>query len=877
MDKRQPKINLIAEEKKVRSGPRKDLKMKAPVLDPRRGSRIAVDAITAMIVDRLKTTRDVEIITNALNKHFIFTSLSSENRVMVISHMKLYSMNPKETVFEQGTPGSTFFVVASGKLEVLVSGKRVNVLGTGDSFGELALLHDSPRSASVFTQEKVTMWGLDRKTFRSAVESVNASNYKENKTFIDNVPLFAVLNHIQRDSLVGSLSTLKFRANDVIVKEGDPGDLFYIIKDGQVNCSVEGKVIRTMEKGHFFGEQALLYNTVRTATVTAVNDVKCVAISRNKLTAALGKQLQQIIYQNTKLIAFEKSESLSRLDKRQKKKLIEKMKISSYNHGDVIIPSGTQIGSIMKVVLFGSIKTSNNFFKVFDIIGDFEIFQTRAETYQENFISEGESHIAEITKAEIFDTIDGSLANPLLTAEALNTLKHIHLLRSLPYDKFIALTSCLKLVNFSDRQIIIEQSTSGDSFFIIRSGKVDIVQDGMTLRTVTKHDYFGERSILFNDNRTASVIANGEVSCWFLTKSDFFTYLEENVRNLLIKRIELQDDAISLQNLSVVKVLGKGMFGNVFLVVDKHKRRLYALKTVSRKKIDRYEIQENLILERKILLTLDHVFILKLVKTFKDSMRVYFLTEFVRGMDLFDVLREINVVSDQDSKFYAACLIMILEYVHDRDIVYRDLKPENVIIDEDGYPKLIDFGISKILTGRTYTIVGTPHYMAPEVITGKGYSLSVDYWSLGVMLYEFICCKVPFGDDEEDPYHIYEKVLEHRLQYPSFIDPKLQARPLIDQLLSKNPVVRNSGSIDNLKQHAWFTATKPINWDQLVNKQVRAPYVPRYHDFTSSIEAALAKSSPIEDEIVKEEIMDDFHDSSKRRPKNVPLNWDQDF
>ena len=157
MNKNKPKINIIPEEKKGASGPRKDVKKKAPVLDPRRGSRIAIDAISAVIVDRLKTSRDVDLISNALNKHFIFTSLSAENRVMVISHMKLYTMGAKELVFEQGSSGSNFFVVALGKLEILVNGKRVNMLGPGDSFGELALLHDSPRSASVNTIEKVAM------------------------------------------------------------------------------------------------------------------------------------------------------------------------------------------------------------------------------------------------------------------------------------------------------------------------------------------------------------------------------------------------------------------------------------------------------------------------------------------------------------------------------------------------------------------------------------------------------------------------------------------------------------------------------------------------------------------------------------------------
>jgi cGMP-dependent protein kinase 1 len=873
MDVRLPKLKPSPEDKR-RAAARKEVKQKAPVLDPRRGSRIAADAITALVVDRVKTSRDVDIISNALNKHFIFTSLSAENRVMVISNMKLYSMVPKETVFEQGAPGSTFFVVASGKLDVMVNGKRVNVLGAGDSFGELALLHDSPRSASVYTVEKVTMWGLDRKTFRNAVESVNAQNYKENQAFVNSVPLFEVLTHVQKDSLVGSLSTLRFRQGDVIVKEGDPGDLFYMIKEGVVSCTQAGRVIREMEKGSFFGEQALLYGSVRTATVTALSDVKCVAISRGKLSAALGKQLQQIIYQNSKIIAFERSETLAQLTKRQQAKLSERMKVVSYKDGAVVVAAGTAVGSKLWVVLNGALKgRKGTVVEVFGSVGSHEIVANRQDLHTEELVAQGETHVAEASRAD-FEECVGGLQHAGLEMEAVAVLRNMQLLRTLSNEQFNALTACLRLQHFEDKEVIIQQSTPGDAFFMVNTGKVDIVQDGVTLRTVTKHDYFGERAVLFNDFRTASVIANGTVTCWSLARNDFFRYLEESVRNILIKRIELQDDTIELRDLVVVKVLGKGMFGNVFLAVDRKKQRLYALKTVSRKKIERYDIQENLILERKILLTLDHVLILKLVKTFKDQKRIYFLTEYVRGLDLFDVLRDLNIVSDSDAKFYTSCLLLMLEYVHDRDIIYRDLKPENVMIDEDGYPKLIDFGISKILNGRTYTIVGTPHYMAPEVIIGKGYSFSADYWSLGILLYELLCCAVPFGEEEEDPYNIYEKVLARRLVYPSFVDQRMPAKPLIEQLLSKNPVLRNGGSVENLKAHQWFQS---INWDFLINKQLVSPYKPRVPDLSRDIQSALKRSDVLEEQIANEEVVEEMHEKGSRRPKNVPLNWDQDF
>jgi cGMP-dependent protein kinase len=160
---------------------------------------------------------------------------------------------------------------------------------------------------------------------------------------------------------------------------------------------------------------------------------------------------------------------------------------------------------------------------------------------------------------------------------------------------------------------------------------------------------------------------------------------------------------------------------------------------------------------------------MKLIRTYKDEKRLYFLTEYVSGQDLFDVIRDIGLLKDEEAKFYTACLLTTIEYLHDRDIIYRDLKPENVMVGADGYPKLIDFGSAVICKDRTYTVVGTPHYMAPEMITGKGYECSVDHWSLGIMVYEFLCGGVPFGDDLEEPYEIYERILTGELTYPSFV------------------------------------------------------------------------------------------------------------
>ena len=692
-----------------------------------------------------------------------------------------------------------------------MNGKIVNTLEPRDSFGELALLHNTPRSATILTLEKTTLWGLDRKTFRTALETVNAQNYQENRQFIESVPIFQILTNSQKDALVGSLSTLKFRVGEKVVSEGDPGDLFYLIKDGTVSCSQREKEIRRMFKGDFFGEQALLYNSVRTATITAVTDLKCVAIGRERLTKVLGSQLQHIIYQNTKRIGMEKSEVFSQLNPSQMLKAINSLSVQIFQRGQPVVPEGTQKGTRLWMVLKGRLfdKRSTVVAEVFSCIGDAEIVKNVSGECFDAAFSEGETAVASMSREEFLACIGGEFEQATNNNEAFIILHKVQLLKSLPPDRFQALVQALQIQTFDSGQIIVQQYNHGDSFFIIKSGKVDVMKDGYNIRTITKHDYFGERSILKDEPRTATVIANGKVICWVLSQADFMRCVDDNMKNILNNRIQLQDDNISLNELAIVKTLGKGMFGNVFLAARKEQKHLYALKTVERRKIERYEIQENLVLERKVLLQLDHIFILKLVKTFKDAKRVYFLTEFVRGMDLFDVLREMNLVTDRDSRFYIACLICIFEHLHDRDIIYRDLKPENIMVDEQGYLKLIDFGTAKIVNGRTYTVVGTPHYMAPEVIVGKGYGVSADYWSMGVILFECLCGGVPFGENDEDPYVIYEKVLERKLVYPSFVDARLPAKPFIEMLLNKNPALRTGGSIDNLKGHPWLIN---INW-----------------------------------------------------------------
>ncbi|KAL9042791.1 MAG: hypothetical protein Q9180_000328 [Flavoplaca navasiana] len=279
----------------------------------------------------------------------------------------------------------------------------------------------------------------------------------------------------------------------------------------------------------------------------------------------------------------------------------------------------------------------------------------------------------------------------------------------------------------------------------------------------------------------------------------------------------------TLGDFAIQRTLGTGSFGRVHLVQSKHNGRFYAVKVLKKAQVVKMKQVEHTNDERKMLQKVKHAFLVTLWGTFQDSKNLYMVMDFVEGGELFSLLRKSQRFPNPVAKFYAAEVTLALDYLHSMHIIYRDLKPENLLLDRHGHLKITDFGFAKEVPDITWTLCGTPDYLAPEVVSSKGYNKSVDWWSLGILIFEMLCGFTPFWD-AGSPIKIYENILKGKVKYPPYIHP--DAQDLLQRLITPDLTKRlgnlHAGSKD-VMNHTWFAE---VTWERLARKDIDAPYVP---------------------------------------------------
>ncbi|KAL6427875.1 hypothetical protein ACFW04_008364 [Cataglyphis niger] len=471
------------------------------------------------------------------------------------------------------------------------------------------------------------------------------------------------------------------------------------------------------------------------------------------------------------------------------------------------------------------------------------------------------------TKPRTRDRAQGISAEPPLQELAplavVDKSDSVPIFKNLPEETLIKISDVLEETFYNNGDYIIRQGARGDTFFIISRGQVrvtikqpDTVEEKY-IRTLRKGDFFGEKALQGDDLRTANIIADDPegVSCLVIDRETFnqlISSLDEirtRYRDELVERRRLNEEFrdVRLQDLRTIATLGVGGFGRVELVqIAGDNTRSFALKQMKKAQIVETRQQQHIMSEKRIMSEADCDFVVKLYKTFKDRKYLYMLMEACLGGELWTVLRDKGHFDDSTTRFYTACVVEAFDYLHSRNIIYRDLKPENLLLDNQGYVKLVDFGFAKRLDhGRkTWTFCGTPEYVAPEVILNKGHDISADYWSLGVLMFELLTGTPPFtGADPMKTYNIILKGID-AIEFPRSITRNAMA--LIKKLCRDNPAERlgyQKGGISEIQKHKWFDG---FNWEGLRTRTLEPPILPRVGGATdtTNFDAYPADSDP---------------------------------
>ena len=705
-----------------------------------------------------KELKDRELLENSLFEHFFLRALDNKSIKEIIKEMSLYYTKKGKMIFKQGEPSGFFYILRQGSCKIIINGQTKRILKKGECFGDTSLVYNTNRDYTVIANEDCFMWTMEKRNFKKILEYITHITYADTNKSVNNLPLFQILPGDIRTKIINNLYRETHIPGKPIFSKDEVSNCLYIIKDGEVEIKDDKKVLKTLRDGDYFGDLSMVGLTNRFLNAEAKEKTHLYSISVFNLEKIFGEQFRTIYLLSILKIAFFNTKNFKNINFDFLDEIIRFFKFRFYFKETEILRKGDFKNEKIIIPVGGELFDSEDGKKICNkntMLFDNEIFNDENTKISSSIYCSPICLVATAKTSEITKKYGCSLKEIIERSSKIEQLRRVALFKNLSKVKFDLLAKKIKTEKLLDRQNVITQGEEGTRFYIVKKGLVDIYVNKKYIRTMNENEYLGERALFFKEPRSATAKAKGDCEVYYLEKEDFETVIEKNLKEYLINRIYLQDDRITLDQLTYLVSLGSGSYGNVTLVKTEKKNYLYAMKNISIKQILYNNLVENLKLERNILLKIDHPFIVKLVKTLKDDKFIYFLMDYIRGKELFDVIRDIDILSKSQTLFYGASIMLAVRYLHQRKIVYRDIKPENVMVTENGYIKIIDFGTAKDIEDKTKTTMGTPHYMAPEMILGAGYSFEVDYWAIAICMYEFICGEVPFGDKSEDTMEIY--------------------------------------------------------------------------------------------------------------------------
>jgi protein kinase A len=662
--------------------------------------------------------------------------------------------------------------------------------------------------------------------------------------------IFEELGNDELQLLVDAMECDPVEAGTKVLGQDEKDEYFYIIEQGAMDifCEVAGISVGHLDSGEVFGEASLLYDcNGPSKSIVAEKDTKLWRVDHTTFRHVLGQhahQKDQDIRGTIKKVGLFQS-----LNEQTIGKFANFLTRVSFEKGDRIVEKG-DIGEIFYIIEEGSVK-------VHDIgIGDSQSVDQmlgEGDWFGERALLTGEARAANVTALsnvttlamdrDTFEKSMGELHSVMEHREKLQSLKALPCFANsdITEQELAQLANLTYEMCYAKGQKLAQAGKPYQlKVWVIRHGRL-LVYGGATdnIYALKGGDHFGDKSVLTDDPNhlsTHDAVCEENLTTWVLSKEDIESIVGD-IRRLGKSAGYMKtkyEKKIRLRDLKKHRILGQGAFGRVWLAESNKTKTPYALKMINKRRLLDSHQEKSVIREKEMLSLLQHPFILYLVSSFEDEANIYLVLPLVQGGELFNVLQAKAAagkgISNNDAAFYSGCIIEALSHFHHRHIAYRDLKLENVMIDAEGYGKIVDLGFAKVVVDKTYTFCGTPEYLAPEIIMSKGHDKGVDYWSFGVLLYELLVGRSPFFISGSKQMEMFKRIVMVKFDCPPLVND--DAKDLIQNLLVRRQADRLGnllrGPVD-IRMHPWFKKSQ-CHYEKLLKKQLPAPWVPDVKD-----------------------------------------------
>mmetsp|Transcript_20629 Transcript_20629/g.37134 ORF Transcript_20629/g.37134 Transcript_20629/m.37134 type:complete len:762 (-) Transcript_20629:274-2559(-) len=703
--------------------------------------------------------------------------------------------------------------------------------------------------------------------------------------FLKKVDLFKRLPASELPALANAAAEVSFSSGTVIIKQGDEGDAFFVISSGSADVEIGDKKVAVLKGGDFFGENALLRDEPRAATIRATTEVKTLKITRQQFNTlqlhtklefpkrgAVGggmainaevkppdaKSAEETALIATALKGNDNLNTIANLDDKKVAAITALMWKQEVKSGTAIITKGDIQADYFYVVQSGKFAITKGDGKRVSVsaaveapLGEVAAGGSFGELALLYFAPRAAT-VTAMVDSMVWVTARQQFKEILMKsgeAEAAEHLKHINnceVFAPLKEDEKKELATALNEMTFKKDETIFDQGAKGTQFFLLVEGEVAVIKDGKEITklvaSAAKAQYFGEKALVENEPRAATIKVTSATANTLWVDKESFEMLLGNFKDLMtrgkdgtaaVKKVGVAPTAgdtkrfgnIKFKDLKKLGLLGCGGFGAVDMVEEATSGETYALKALSKGFVVKSGMQQSVISEKNVQLLCDSVFVVKLYETYNNPQNLFFLLELALGGELYATYQKKNLFGNEKcAKFYVAGTLYAFEHLHERKIIYRDLKPENLLLNEKGQMKLTDMGLAKVVVGKTFTTCGTPDYFAPELIASKGHNNAVDWWMLGILTFELMAGHPPF--ESATPMQIYSKVQKGINKVPFPVKMKGKIQTLVCGLCEANPTDRlpmRKGGTDNVKNQEWFSS---FNWEDMYNCTMTAPYVP---------------------------------------------------